>query len=455
MYRKALSLKELEDIINDPNFMESEDVDVIVLPPDPDYLTDEDEADDNILGTAEVNDVPGELIIKYKLPEKQSSQIDESDGSQPGPSNIGKSKLGKTKSKRRRYLTEEGFVWRKVSPTYTKLPPEGSVAITNDKNLTTKLTGKSSIEIFENFFTDDIIEYIVKETIRYAESKNNPDFIVSMDEIKAFIGILLFSGYHQVPSERHFWSDEEDLGIDIIKKCMPRSRYMKIKSFIHFADNTLMDKEDRGFKIRPLLSMINTEFKKFGIFDKELSIDEMIVKYYGHNTLKQFIRGKPIRFGYKFWALCGSSGYCYNFDLYTGKSIAKNDREDLALGSRVVLDMLDFVSDPASHCIYFDNLFTSRDLLIHLQKCGYRATGTLRENRLSMCPIKDSKSLGKEDRGTYDFRFDVNGEILFVKWNDNKCVTIATNFDGIEPLAQTSRWDRKLKKNVQFPSREC
>ena len=100
-----------------------------------------------------------------------------------------------------------------------------------------------------------------------------------------------------------------------------------------------MDKEDRGFKVRPLLKIINENFKKFKVFESELAVDEMIVKYYGRHGQKQFIRGKPIRFGYKLWALCGVSGYCYNFDLYTGKFIAKNDREDLALGSRVVLDM--------------------------------------------------------------------------------------------------------------------
>lgn len=63
LYRRALSLQELEDIINDPNFIETEHVDIIVLPLDPDTLTDEDEGDDNDLGTAIVNDVPRERVI--------------------------------------------------------------------------------------------------------------------------------------------------------------------------------------------------------------------------------------------------------------------------------------------------------------------------------------------------------------------------------------------------------
>lgn len=453
MYRKALSLQEMEDIINDPRFMEADDVDIIVVPPDPDSLTDEDEADDDILGPAEVNDVPGELIIHFKSSTNlKSNEIDEPDDvSAPGVSSGQEKNTSAKKTKKKRYLTDDTCSWKKTTPVYTKLPPEGSSAATNAETLSVSLAEKSPLECFEELFTNDIMEYIVKETVRYAGTKNNAGFTLSPDELKVFIGILLFSGYHQVPSERHYWCEDEDLGVNVIKKCMSRNRYIQIKRYLHFADNAQVDMEDKGFKVRPLIKMINAEFKKYDIFEKTLAVDEMIVKYYGHSGLKQFIRGKPIRFGYKFWALCGTSGYCYNFDLYTGKAIANNEREDLTLGSRVVLDMLDCVSNPASYWIYFDNLFTSRDLLIYLRKLGYRATGTLRENRLQKCPIKDSKSLGKEDRGTFDFRFDTNGEILVVKWNDNKCVTAATNFDYIEPLFQASRWDRKARAKRAIP----
>jgi len=41
--------------------------------------------------------------------------------------------------------------------------------------------------------------------------------------------------------------------------------------------------------------------------------------YYGRHFAKQYIRGKPVRFGFKNWAICSSSGYMYGFDIYTGK----------------------------------------------------------------------------------------------------------------------------------------
>ncbi|GFV96560.1 piggyBac transposable element-derived protein 2 [Trichonephila clavipes] len=95
---------------------------------------------------------------------------------------------------------------------------------------------------------------------------------------------------------------------------------------------------------------------KWGIFDKHLSVDEMMIRYYGHHYFKQYIKGKPIRFGYKMWALCGNNGYCSNFDLYCGKEVADAASTVVlskeALGTRVVKKMLQPVTDPKSHSLF-------------------------------------------------------------------------------------------------------
>lgn len=81
----------------------------------------------------------------------------------------------------------------------------------------------------------------------------------------------------------------------------------------------------------------------------------------------QFIQVRPVGFGYKLWALCGTSGYCYNSDLYCGKNAALEGNDDTLLGSRAVLKVLEAVGDPESHSLFFDNYFTSYDLLVHLK----------------------------------------------------------------------------------------
>lgn len=66
--------------------------------------------------------------------------------------------------------------------------------------------------------------------------------------------------------------------------------------------------------------------------------------------------------------------------MYTGKS-ESNNTAGLNLGSKVVINLLECVEVPNDQVIYFDNFFTNRDLLIHLKHLGFRATGTMRENR--------------------------------------------------------------------------
>ena len=232
---------------------------------------------------------------------------------------------------------------------------------------------------------------IRNQTLLYATQKNNHNFSLTNNCLRKFFGELLFSGYHKVPSERLYWSLEEDLGVDIIRKAMPRNQFTDIKRFLHFVDNSTASqwKDDKSLKIKPLCDHLNSKFKQFGFFLKELSIDEQIVRYYGRSSLKQFIRGKPIRFGFKERVMCcGVTGYCYQMSLYQGK--AKNlTEQDIrqSLGSRVVLSMSELLEDPLNHEIFIDNFFTSYDLLVHTRSLGLRVTGTVRSNRTTKCPL--------------------------------------------------------------------
>nr|CAH7746854.1 unnamed protein product [Callosobruchus chinensis] len=45
--------------------------------------------------------------------------------------------------------------------------------------------------------------------------------------------------------------------------------------------------------------MINEKNMQFGIFSHNLSIDEEMVTYFGRHSCKMFMKGKPIRFGFK------------------------------------------------------------------------------------------------------------------------------------------------------------
>lgn len=146
-----------------------------------------------------------------------------------------------------------------------------------------------------------------------------------------------------------------------------------------------------------------------------------------------------------------STGYCYTFDLYYGKSL---DATKDPLGSRVVKSLLSRLdTDPKNHIVFFENFFTSCNLLIELRHLGYCATGTVCENRIKKCPLVSSKEIKKKDRASFDYRFDKNNELLLVRWKDNSVCTMATNFDDLEPMGTVKRWCtvKKEKTDVKIP----
>ena len=100
---------------------------------------------------------------------------------------------------------------------------------------------------------------------------------------------------------------------------MSSNRFEKIHQYLHFHGSMNIDPKDKVFKVRPTLDHFN---KKFGAFFMPLcntySLDEAMEPYYDHHSMKQFIRGKPIRYGFKFWCLTSPEGYMVKFHPYTG-----------------------------------------------------------------------------------------------------------------------------------------
>lgn len=118
--------------------------------------------------------------------------------------------------------------------------------------------------------------------------KNKGDFVFSVYVLKCFIRILLFPSYHKLSSEAHYWSNEEDLAVSLIKKAMSRNRFQTVKSVEHFGNNSeaVNNKSDKGFKVRNLISLLQQSLIKFGVFEHCIYVDEIRVEYFGHNSLK-------------------------------------------------------------------------------------------------------------------------------------------------------------------------
>ena len=266
---------------------------------------------------------------------------------------------------------------------------------------------------------------IREETLRYARSKNNHFFDITEKDI--------ISGYHTIPSKKQYWSIRPSLVVPIYLETMSRSRFLEIKKYLHLVNNENLSKSKTA-KVGLLYPKLLLNCHQFGIFHKKLSIDESMVPYRGNHPVKQFMRNKPVRFAYKIWFMCGADVDPYNFQIYKGKETGPKQE---VLGSRVVQDMASIIrhEDADKHILYFDNFFTSHQLLDNLGKKNLRATGTVRINRMMKYPLNILK---KDERASLDYRSD--GNVLFVQWKDNSVVFIGTNFSSITPLKKVNRW---------------
>lgn len=307
----------------------------------------------------------------------------------------------------------------------------------------------SPVELFNLFFDDDLITMIVTYSNQYAAKKNKTGDITS-EEMRTFVGILLLSGYVPLPRRKLFWQSQPDTHNEMVSKAMSRDRFDFIMSNLHFCDNDNLNADDKFSKIRLLFRELNSRFQSFAPHEEHHSVDETMVPYFGRHGCKQFIRGKPIRWGYKLWTGATPTGYVVWSEPYQGKKAVGFEYGEFGLGGNVILNYTEVLQEQGNFNfhIFFDNFFTSVHLLDELRKKNIRGTGTIRENRLANCPVLKKASLKKTERGTMAYASDTESNIIICAWNDNSIVTLGSNAVPVEPTKTVSRYSSKLKKKI-------
>ena len=310
----------------------------------------------------------------------------------------------------------------------------------------------SPIEVFEYFVDDELFQILRTETNRYATQQGNSSFSVSVAELRIVLGILIISGYHSLPSRNHYWSLQPDLMVDIVGRAMPRNRFDEILRYLHVANSLRLDKDDRMAKLRPMMDHLQDRFQSAYVPEQHLSFDESMVAYYGRHSCKQFIRGKPIRFGFKNFCLCTPLGYLIAFDTYQGKTYRGKEYDEFGKGGASLLNILDslkFGLEKLHTTIYCDNYFTGCPLIAELGRRGKGLVGTIRENRIPKNSLLNtSQVMKKGPRGDHKTVYDSLNKMALCRWKDNAVVTLASNVVADKPMQKANRWSAAEKKKI-------
>ena len=191
--------------------------------------------------------------------------------------------------------------------------------------------------------------------------------------------------------------------------------------------------------MRPLIGHLNSKFSEVLSNDSENIIDEHMVKFKGRSGMKQYIKSKPIKWGFKFWFRCSSkSGYLYQMDIYLGRK--QTPEFNLGLGEEVLL-LLTKDLEWLFCTFHFDNFFNSPKLIKKLFQKGIYIIGTVRANDKQM------------KRGDCKLFFSDNA--MACKGMDNRSVLLLSSaLEGMSVTLACNIPERKItiSKSITFRS---
>lgn len=254
-----------------------------------------------------------------------------------------------------------------------------------------------------------------------------------------------------------YWSN--DLRFEPIASAIPIKRYKCIKRYLHFCDNTTVDQSDSYHKVSTVIEHVRKQCLKIEE-ERSFAIDEMIIPYKGKKAghRKQYIPKKPHKWGFKFLVRAGTSGMVYDFFAYDGSNTFQNiqftewEEDYLGIGGKTVVRLCKTISNPTLCTVYFDNWFTSLELLYYLRnEWGILSLGTIRKDRLRNCCVSTDKVMKKKGRGAYEVVCDNDKKLAVTKWVDNQCIHIASSFCAENPVTTIERYDKREKKRVSVP----
>ena len=335
--------------------------------------------------------------------------------------------------------------WEYVPITQVDTSFKGLIELAPENGL------KTPYEYVRDLITDTMLENVAKQSNIYGLSKSGLELKTTKKEIEIFIGLYLRMGLMKGHCVRAYWAAETRY--PQVADEMSRNRFELLARHIHFCDNTAVSDEgkqsDKIWKIRSWVDGFRENLNKIPPQQKQ-SVDEVMVAFKGRSGLKQYLRNKPRKWGFKLWARAGCDGILHDFDVYQGKTDKAGEKSGLGMTGNVVMNMVRNLQEDQNFIIFADNLFSSLKLVEELKSKGFWFVGTVRENRLKGCDLKGEKALKKEKRGAMDSKVELNSNVVVVRWFDNRKVDLISSCIGVEPLKKATRYDKKQRETVEI-----
>ena len=297
----------------------------------------------------------------------------------------------------------------------------------------------SALDFVNLYFDEVFFQDVAMETNRYAaqvrgyaiaddESHKVSWTETSLNEIKAWLGINIATGLRSKSALNDIWSTDPLRHDSALSKIMSRNRYWAISRYFHIVDNSaaVLDSDDPNydsmFKVRSMIDRANDKFASIYKPKQHISVDEAMIQFNGRHSAKQYVRGKPIQWGFKVWVCAeSSSGYALQVEIYQGK-VRDQARAELRKSRGLGFDVVSNITKEyqlKNHVIYFDRFFSSLHLAQHLLEQQTYVNSTVMLNRKGL-PVAIKSLKLKKGEPCHQYR---KGNLLMTVFHDKRQVS--------------------------------
>ncbi|XP_039547063.1 piggyBac transposable element-derived protein 4-like [Pimephales promelas] len=379
----------------------------------------------------------------------------------------GRGRSGSSQVEMSSSTSEDG--WNDVDiPDLT--PPQPTFRPTNAPGPQLIRTGTYTVlQFFQLFFSNTLLQTIITNTNDFGSTHyskpSNPWIDITLQDIFAFIAMVIYMGIVKLPSITDFWRGGNLYSLPFPKKVMTGKKFLRICRSLHLSkmvDDAANEQRrgtpqfDRLCKIKPLYTEMRDACKRNFHPGQEISIDERMVASKARIGLKQYMKNKPVRWGYKLFVLADSNnGYTWDFFVYEGK-LQGNSGKGLSYES--VMELLDTQLLGTGYKLFVDNFYTSPSLFSDLLLKRIWACGTIRPNRIGFPKTQTNVLDSKSPRGS--IRWIRKDSLLFVQWRDTRdvfmCSTLHTAQCGGHGSTESprSRWALGVEGHLDSTSSE-
>lgn len=306
------------------------------------------------------------------------------------------------------------------------------------------------IDFYGLFFDEEILDFLIIETNRYAsQSLRNRKLKaysrlkkwtpIDRTEMRNFLDLVMWMGLVNMPSLVDYWR-KDILYANKITEVMSRNRFELILSMFHCSNN---EKPEHGRldKIQKLVDLLVFNFQKWYIPEEVLCIDESVVPFIGRLIFRKYLKNKTHRYGIKIFKLCAKDFYTLQYNIYAGKEAVRETNVSHKIVLKLLKPYLNF-----GRCLFIDNWYSSVELAEKLNCENTHVVGNLRANRRGNPRDVISKKLKKGEL----FAQQSSSNIVVMKWRDKRDIYLITTKHTDETIEIRRRTGDMIKNLLRW-----